>query len=108
MENFEHIRGNYNLVVSNRAWISKANLDRIYLLKVDNGGTRTMCEICSKLIVKTPERPHWVSKLLNPFSTNAPLLYALETSENLRVFYFFRGYRSGALAENGLIKILRP
>ena len=28
----------------------------IYLLKVNNKDTRTMCEICSKLIIKTPER----------------------------------------------------
>ena len=27
----------------------------IYLLKVNNGNTRTMCEICSKLTMKTPE-----------------------------------------------------
>ena len=28
----------------------------IYLLKVNNRNTRTMCEICSKLTIKTPER----------------------------------------------------
>ena len=28
----------------------------IYLLKVNNRNTRTRCEICSKLTVKTPER----------------------------------------------------
>ena len=28
----------------------------IYLFKVDNGDIRTMCEICSNLIIKTPER----------------------------------------------------
>ena len=27
----------------------------IYLLKVNNRNTRTRCEICSKLTVKTPE-----------------------------------------------------
>ena len=30
----------------------------IYLLKVNNGNTRKICEICSKLRIKTPERPH--------------------------------------------------
>ena len=30
----------------------------IYLLKVDNKNTRTSCEICSKLTIKTPERHH--------------------------------------------------
>ena len=28
----------------------------IYLFKVNNGNTSTMCEICSKLTIKTPER----------------------------------------------------
>ena len=31
----------------------------IYLLKVSNKNTRIKCEICSKLTIKTPERPHW-------------------------------------------------
>ena len=31
----------------------------IYLLKVNNRKTRTRCEICSKLTIKTPERRHW-------------------------------------------------
>ena len=31
----------------------------IYLFKVNNRSTRTMCEICSKLTLKTPERRHW-------------------------------------------------
>ena len=31
----------------------------IYLLKVNNRNTRTKCEICSKLTIKTPERRHW-------------------------------------------------
>ena len=30
----------------------------IYLWKVNNRNTRKRCEICSKLIVKTPERHH--------------------------------------------------
>ena len=32
----------------------QANLADIYLLKVNNKNTRTRCEICSKLIIKTP------------------------------------------------------
>ena len=28
----------------------------IYLFRVSNGNTRTICEICSKLTIKTPER----------------------------------------------------
>ena len=31
----------------------------IYLHKVKNRNTRTRCEICSKLIIKTPERRRW-------------------------------------------------
>ena len=31
----------------------------IYLFKVNNRNTRTMCEICSKLTIKTPERRRW-------------------------------------------------
>ena len=30
----------------------------IYLFKVNNTNTRKKCEICSKLTIKTPERPH--------------------------------------------------
>ena len=30
-----------------------------YLLKVNNRNSRTRCEICSMLIIKTPERRHW-------------------------------------------------
>ena len=31
----------------------------IYLFKVNNRNTRTSCEICSKLTIKTSERRHW-------------------------------------------------
>ena len=34
----------------------KLNPASIYLLKVNNKNTRTSCEICSKLTIKTPER----------------------------------------------------
>ena len=30
-----------------------------YLLKINNRNTRTRCEICSKLAIKTPERCQW-------------------------------------------------
>ena len=32
---------------------------RIYLLKVNNRNTRTRCEICSKLTIKTTEQCQW-------------------------------------------------
>ena len=31
----------------------------IYMFKVNNRNTRTRCEICSKVTIKTPERRHW-------------------------------------------------
>ena len=31
----------------------------IYLLKVNKRNTKTRCEICSKLTIKTPERRQW-------------------------------------------------
>ena len=31
----------------------------IYLLKVNNRNTRTRCEICSKLTIKTPDQHDW-------------------------------------------------
>ena len=37
----------------------------------------------------------------NLFSTNFPLLYPLKASENLQFSDVFKGYRSGALIENG-------
>ena len=36
----------------------------IYLFKVNNRNTRTRCEICSKLTIKTPERRQWLASLL--------------------------------------------
>ena len=30
-----------------------------YMFKVNNRNTRTRCEICSKLTIKTPERRYW-------------------------------------------------
>ena len=31
----------------------------IYLIEVNNGNTRTVCKICSKLTIKTPEWSQW-------------------------------------------------
>ena len=33
-----------------------SNPTKIYLFKVNNRSSRKMCEICSKLTIKTPER----------------------------------------------------
>ena len=41
------------LIISLKSCVLPAG---IYLLKVNNRNTRTRCEICSKLTIKTPER----------------------------------------------------
>ena len=40
-----------------QSWLEKSSTDPvgIYLLKVNNRNTRTRCEICSKLTIRTPE-----------------------------------------------------
>ena len=42
--------------LSNQIKNLKVNPAGIYLLKVNNRNTRTRCEICSKLTIKTQER----------------------------------------------------
>ena len=37
----------------------------IYLFKVKNGNKKAICEIWSKLIIKTPKRGHWRNKVQN-------------------------------------------
>ena len=34
-----------------------------YMFKVNNRSTKTRCEICSKLTIKTPERRQWRSSV---------------------------------------------
>ena len=48
--------------------ILRENPDGIYLFKINNGNTRAMCEICSKLTINTPERRQWLLNL-NRFYT---------------------------------------
>ena len=43
---------------------------------------------------------------LNSFPANAPILYCLETPENLRFSGIFRGYKIGTLAGNGLSELI--
>ena len=43
---------------SNNANINH-NSTNIYLLKVNDRNIRKRCEICSRLTIKTPERPQW-------------------------------------------------
>ena len=45
-------------------------LTNVYPFKVSNSNIRKKCEICSKLIIKTPERRHWHHLGLAMFSWN--------------------------------------
>ena len=47
------------LLMLPKRWTRKENPASIYLLKVNNRDTKTRCEICSKLTIKTPERCNW-------------------------------------------------
>ena len=43
-------------IIKQFIFIVQTFLAGIYMFKVNNGNTRTRCEICSKLTIKTPER----------------------------------------------------
>ena len=60
--------------------------------KINDKGARRTLDVIPRILLL----------ILNIISTNAPLLYPLETSENLRFPDVFGGYRSGTLVENGL------
>ena len=53
----------------------------IYLLKVNNGNVRKVCQICSKLAIKTPERRQWRRSTVFVFNlehiSNLYLLFVL-------------------------------
>ena len=51
----------YNETIFSKNTIISAG---IYLFKVNNRKTRTMCEICSKLTTKIPERRQWRRRTL--------------------------------------------
>ena len=48
-----------------------------------------------------------ISPYINPFLAYVPILYPLETPENLWFSGVFRGYKMGTLARNGLISELK-
>ena len=50
---------NYNSLTLNRNASGQTAPVGIYMFKVNNRNTRTRCEICSKLTIKTPGRCHW-------------------------------------------------
>ena len=86
----KHLRN----IISQISWIFLIN--GIIVLSNSTGPFRTQTTK-SKLFVK----------IVNPFSTNIPLLYPLKTSENVQFSDVLRGYRSGTLVENGLMGIFR-
>ena len=50
----------YHVIMVTVKYLTTQNMSLgIYLLKVNNKNTRTRCEICSKLTIKTPERCQW-------------------------------------------------
>ena len=48
-----------------------------------------------------------ISPYINPFLAYVPILYPLETPENLWFSGVFKGYKMGTLAKNGLISELK-
>ena len=50
----------YNSLVTHLWWSYFHNPVGIYMFKANNRNTRTSCEICSKLKIKTPERRLWL------------------------------------------------
>ena len=57
------LNGNYKYAFiwskDRKILLVRVKLASIYLLKVNKRNTRTSCEICWKLTLKTPERRHW-------------------------------------------------
>ena len=69
-----------------------------YMFKVNNRNTRTVCEICSKLTIRTPEWRHWrmgvwtSAFVINPFQGNVPFQFPPQkTSQNVLLTDVFRG-----------------
>ena len=58
--------------------------------KVNNGNTRTICEICSKLTIKTPARHHW-RQICNFIKKETPTqLFSCEFCETVKNSFFHR------------------
>ena len=66
-----------------------------YMFKVNNRNTRTRCEICSKLTIKTPEQRHLRLKVKSWWSTTFLLHSVIISSPHVlnndwKIFYTFR------------------
>ena len=70
-----------------------------YMFKVNNRNTRTVCEICSKLTIKTPEWRHWrigvwtSAFVINPFQGNVPFQFPPENVTKLLAYWRFQRKR---------------
>ena len=53
---WDHLLCAYKQLFALHCWMNPAGN---YMFKVNNRNTRTRCEICSKLTIKTPERRQW-------------------------------------------------
>ena len=91
----------------------------IYLLKVNNRNTRTRCEICSKLTIKTPERHQWcrsgvfvvnfehISHLVQGFHVDFEQVNARWDSPNLALTFLLKGVIDRAGSTGGSAENLR-
>ena len=57
------ILADFEICLSEPLMLVMVILPGIYLFKVNNGNTKTMCKICSKLTMKTLERCLWQTEL---------------------------------------------
>ena len=57
------ILADFEICLSEPLMLGMVILPGIYLFKVNNGNTKTMCKICSKLTMKTLERCLWQTEL---------------------------------------------
>ena len=63
-------------------FFSSILLAGIYLFKINNGNTKAMCKICSKLIIKTPERGHWYRSVIFVLNFEQVFYWTLWTTLN--------------------------
>ena len=90
---FSHSISIYQKIVSRLLAYFRLFAAGIYLVQVNNDNTRTMCEICSNLTIKSPERRYW--RRSGVFNINFQqishiiLLLSLLTRIELQVRSFF-------------------
>ena len=80
----------------------------LYLRRVNNGKTRRLFEICSKLRT-TLKRLQWLDELIShivrvfpPISSQCSVLIPRENIRKPKLFWCFQGDQKGSLGKNGL------